>query len=85
MRDRRLLELIETCWQTLHTVSGRVLLCGIFRTDGGLEVRASYSDPQLVRSQRVTDITEGRQLAEEWRRVIATDGAFTATNGAPLS
>jgi hypothetical protein len=42
--------LLETCWQ-MKSPPGRVLTCGVFRTIAGLEVRCSYSEYDLTRSQ----------------------------------
>ena len=37
------LELLETCWRvTAPSGSSKVLACGVYRTDVGLELRAGY-------------------------------------------
>ena len=72
-----LLLLLETCWR-MKTPSGRVVSCGIYRTDGpGLEVRAGLSEDDLLRSQRTAEIGSARELAEEWRQAVIAKGGFT--------
>jgi hypothetical protein len=59
------LELLETCWQ-MRTPSGRVISCGIYLTEGpGLEVRAGFSEDDLLRSQRTAEIGTAREIAAE--------------------
>ena len=58
-------------------VATRILSCGIYRTSGpGLEVRASYSDDDLLRSQRTAEIGSAREIAEAWRLVVTGNGEF---------
>jgi hypothetical protein len=72
-----LLHRLETCWR-LRAPSGRVITCGIYRTEGpGLEVRAGFSDDDLLRSQRTAEIGSARDLADEWRRAVLTKSGFT--------
>jgi hypothetical protein len=52
--------------------------CGLYRTDGpGLEVRAGFSDEDLLRSQRTAEIGIARAIAEEWRQAVLAKGGFT--------
>jgi hypothetical protein len=72
-----LLHLLETCWR-MRAPSGRVITCGIYRTEGpGLEVRAGFSEDDLLRSQRTAEIGSARELADEWRRAVLAKGGFT--------
>lgn len=67
------LDLLERCW-TLHGPSGRPIVCGLYQTDVGLEVRVGYSDEELVRSERVLDVARGRERAEQWRQAALAKG-----------
>ena len=68
------LELLETCWQ-LAGPTGKTISCGVYAVDGpGLEVRAGYSDDDIIRTQRVGDVSLARQLAGEWRAAAIEKG-----------
>ena len=54
--------LLETCWK-LRSPRGRVLTCGVFRTIAGLEVRCSYAQDDLIRSQYAPAIETARAIA----------------------
>ena len=70
------LELLETCWR-LRTPHGRILSCGIYRTDApGLEVRAGLSEEDLLRSQRTRGIEAARAIAEKWKQAVLATGGF---------
>jgi len=57
--------------------ASRILSCGIYRTGApGLEVRAAYSDEDLLRSQRAAEIGSGREIAETWWRAVVAKGGF---------
>jgi hypothetical protein len=72
-----MLHLLETCWR-LKAPSGRVVSCGIYRTEGpGVEVSAGFSDEDLLRSQRTAEIGSARETAEEWRQAVIAKGGFT--------
>jgi hypothetical protein len=71
------LELLETCWQ-LRTPRGRILYCGIYQTDTpGFEVRAGFSEEDLIRSQRTAEIGSARESASAWRKAVIGKGGFT--------
>jgi hypothetical protein len=71
-----LLHLLETCWR-MKTPSGRIVTCGIYRTDGpGIEVRAGVSEDDLLRSQRTAKIGSAREIAAEWRQAVIAKGGF---------
>ena len=69
-----LLELLEVRWR-MKGPSRRVLECGIYRTDAGLEVRAGYGE-DLLQSQVAGEIDTGRELAEAWRQAVIAKGGF---------
>jgi hypothetical protein len=70
------LHLLETCWR-MRAPSGRVVSCGIYRTEGpGLELRAGYGDDDLRRSQRTAEIDSAREIAAEWRSAVIAKGGF---------
>ena len=67
---------IEIEWR-IKGLSGRVLMCAIYRTDApGLEVRVGYDEDDVIWSQRVTDIEAGRRMAEKWRQAVLAKGGF---------
>jgi hypothetical protein len=71
------LELLETCWK-LRTPKGRLLTCGIYRTDvPGLEVRAGFSDEDLIRSDRSAEICSAREIAAAWKQAVLAKGGFS--------
>jgi hypothetical protein len=76
-------ERVETCWRMRSRQTGdRVLECAIYSSAMGLELRASYSPDDLLKSELFVDApnTEdadrrARAVAEQWRKqVIATLG-----------
>ena len=63
--------MLETCWE-LGTARGRMLTCGIYRTDApGLEVRAGLNEDDLLRSAH----------PDEHRRSAATRGRAARSGG----
>jgi hypothetical protein len=64
--------LIETCWE-LANPQGRVLSCGIYQTDVGLETRAGYGD-DLLRSQFAREVGVARAVADEWENLARGKG-----------
>ena len=66
------LDLLERCWRLRATPTGRELVCGIFETDAGLEVRAGYRD-DLLHSQRCPDLLSARAVAERMKRTLIDD------------
>ena len=71
------LERLEVCWRMQSQHSQRVLSCGIYRTDLGLEVRCGYEPDDLLRSQYAAEMGSARELAAEWRQVVLEKGGFT--------
>ncbi len=45
---------------------GRELTCGIYLTQTGYEVRAEYSDGEVLRTQWAMDTQGGRIIANRW-------------------
>ena len=68
------LTLIETCWE-MTSPRGRVLSCGIYQTDAGLETRAGYDD-DLLRSQYAAQIGTAREQAAAWK-IAALEKGFS--------
>ena len=66
-------DLVEARWRAVGP-TGKPLTCGVFRTAAGLEVRVSYSDDDLLRSQMVRTLEAGRALADDWRAVVLAKG-----------
>lgn len=66
------LTLLEMCWE-LTSPRGRVLSCGIYRTDAGLETRAGYGE-DLLRSQYAREIANARTVAADWKAIAQQKG-----------
>ncbi len=66
------LELLERCWRLRTVVGGQEVVCGIFQTDAGLEVRAGFRD-DLLQSQRAIGMAEARAVATECRRTLVEE------------
>ena len=47
----------------------------------GVEVRVSYSDDDLLRSQRTADLESGWEIAEAWRQAAIEKGGFKEVKG----
>ena len=56
----------------------RMVECGVYRTDAGLQVRAGYGPDDLLQSQTAPDIGAARNIAEPWRRAVLAKGGFAA-------
>jgi len=74
------LDLLETAWQ-LRAPSGRILTCGVYETDVGLEIRVGYGD-DLLYSQRVV-AEDASDKAEELRLAVLAKGGFTDVATSP--
>ena len=69
------------CWRMRsQQKTTRILECGIYRTDAGLEVRAGYAPDDLLYSMRVSDEAQGSTLAESLRQTVFAKGGFTEIN-----
>lgn len=66
---------IETCWAVVGP-SRRPLVCGIYRTDVGLEVRVGYGERARLYSCAATEIGGARQAAAQLRDAMNADGVF---------
>jgi hypothetical protein len=58
-------ELIEMIGRQ-KDAGGRELTCGIYLTPTGYEVRAEYTDGEVVRTQWAMDTQGGRIIASRW-------------------
>lgn len=67
--------LVESCWRLRF--GKRLVACGIYE-DGapGVEVRAGFSEDDLQRTQRVTEISAARELAAAWRAEVVAKGGI---------
>jgi hypothetical protein len=70
------LDLIEVAWR-MRAPSGRVLECGIYRTDFGYEARMGYSIDDLLASHRAADIEGARTHAVNLHDDAARSPKFT--------
>ena len=61
-RRRELIEMIGR----QKGADGRELTCGIYLTQTGYEVRAEYSDGEVLRTQWAMDTQGGRIIANRW-------------------
>lgn len=69
------LELLETLWQFVAP-SKRVLACGLYATDVGIEVRVGYSEDDLLYSKRAVDEADAREIATALKRAVVEKGGF---------
>jgi hypothetical protein len=69
------LDLLEVCWRVVGPTE-KVIECGIYRTDVGLEVRCRYAEhvEHLFRSQFATEIAAARAIADEWKGAVLEKG-----------
>lgn len=70
------LEHLATFW-TLRGRSGRDLTCAAYRTDTGLELRAAYSNGDIVRTELYRGVDADDQLAtraDAWRLTLIAKG-----------
>jgi len=58
-------ELIEMIGRQTDA-GGRELTCGLYLTRTGYEVRAEYSDGEVLRTQWAMDTQGGRIIANRW-------------------
>jgi len=75
------LDLLEVCWRVVGP-STKVVDCGIYRTDVGLEVRCAYSErgEDFLRSQFASEIGLAREIAEAWKQAAMAKGFEEVTN-----
>lgn len=66
------MELVERCWRLRAIATDRELVCGIFQTSAGLEVRAGYRD-DLLCSSWSRDLNAARATAEAFRLTLVED------------
>ncbi len=66
---------IETCWQLVGP-SLRPLVCAIYRTDVGLEVRVQYGDRSHLYTSRAAELLSAREAAARLRDALNAEGVF---------
>lgn len=59
-------EPLEICWRLLEGSSTRILICSMFASDSGVELRVGYVAHFPLYSQTVVDIESARGLAQKW-------------------
>jgi hypothetical protein len=52
---------------------GRELTCGVYLTQTGYEVRAEYSDGEVLRTQWAMDTQGGHIIATRWAEELGLD------------
>jgi hypothetical protein len=69
--------LVEMLWRLIGP-SGTQIVCGVYRTEAGLELRGHYADSidALIRSELVSHIDIARDTADKWKQA-AIDKGFT--------
>ena len=72
---------ITEYWRRGATKTDREVICALYETDSGLEVRVvdAIDTDALLRAQTVVDDIRGRQLADEWRLQLLAGGDFHST------
>lgn len=69
--------LLETCWRMRSRQKAtRILECGIYRVQSGVEVRVGYGPDDLLYSHLVVEIGGGRTLAAALRETVLAKGGF---------
>ena len=76
-RPESRLELLEVCWRFVG-VSQRVVTCGIYGVQTGVEVRVGYSAEDILRTQLTPDIVTARA-----RRRVAPGARRQGVHGDP--
>jgi hypothetical protein len=67
----------------VSTPSGRIVTCGIYADNApGVEVRAGFTEEDLLKSQRTAEIGTAREIAEEWKRAVIAKGCTDLAGGA---
>jgi hypothetical protein len=74
-RGVRRLQLVRTYWR-MRGRSGRVLLCGLYLTDAGHEMRVGYGDDDPLRIQVVPDDRYADTVAAGWKVLVEAKGSF---------
>jgi hypothetical protein len=69
------LDLVEMFWRIVGP-SGKPIVCGIYETSAGLEVRCHLAESvdALVRSERVPDVDVARDVAAAWKYAAVAKG-----------
>ena len=66
---------VPTFWR-MRAPTGRLLTCGLYQTDDGLELRAGYEGDDPMWSEVVDSEETGVQLAAAWKGVVISKGGF---------
>jgi hypothetical protein len=68
------LELVEACWQLHSPATNRLVTCAVYQTDVGLELRAGFSEDDVLRTERIMSRQEGTSLAGQWKAAAIRKG-----------
>ena len=79
--DRR--ELIEMIGRQ-KDAAGRELTCGVYLTPTGYEVRAEYTDGEVVRMQWAMDTQGAHIIASRWVDELGLERLQQGEGGTPL-
>jgi hypothetical protein len=77
-------KLLEMCWRMLGP-SNKPIECGIYVQSFGFDLRAGYGGDDVIRTQWVQTVDEGRELAAEWRQASVDKGFTDITERTGLS
>jgi hypothetical protein len=66
---------IDLCWR-MRAPTGRLLMCGLYQTADGLELRAGYAGDDPMWAEAVPSKEAGVMIAAAWKEVVAGKGGF---------
>src|SRR5687767_15969838 len=69
-------DLAESIFWRMQAPTGRLLLCGLYHTEAGLEVRAGYAGDDPIWTEEVPSEEFGLALAASWKAVMLGKGGF---------
>jgi hypothetical protein len=63
-------------WRFSEKGAGRVLECGIYRTDDGLQGRSGFGPTEVLRVEHAAFVWSARLTATAWRQAVIDNGRF---------
>lgn len=75
------LELLEVSWRARSTTMPKILVCGLFRTETGIEVRVGYSDDDIRYTSLLGSLEAARARANDLRTAIHDTKAWVLITG----
>jgi hypothetical protein len=68
--------LLEVCWR-IRTPNNKVVTCAIVSDEApGLDVRAFFTEDDLLRSHRAAELADAREIAERWKLAVLLKRGF---------